>query len=112
MVTKMRRLITLYVNEVLKRKGMQSKRQLDRKDDPQGIEQKIEFGSHNQMVYMQKPETVQENEMHKISRDLEIQTDSLFPARRPDKVFINKKKRTGFLMEFAVTFQRHSENKI
>ena len=33
------------------------------------------------------------NETHKILWDLAIQTDHLFPARRPDLVIPNKKKR-------------------
>ena len=43
--------------------------------------------------YMHKPESVLENEMHKILWDFEIQTEHLIPARRPDLVIINKKKR-------------------
>ena len=34
--------------------------------------------------------------------DLEIQTDYLIPARRPDLVLINKKKRTCWIVDFAV----------
>ena len=59
---------------------------------------------------MHKPESVLENETHKILWDFEIKTDHLIPARRPDLVFINKKKkkekrkkkRTCQLVNFAV----------
>ena len=43
-------------------------------------------------LYMHKLESVQENEMHKILWDFEIQTDHLILARRPNVVMINKKR--------------------
>ena len=51
---------------------------------------------------MHKPESVLENETHKILWDFEIQTDHLITARRPDLVLINKKKRTCHFVDFAV----------
>ena len=42
---------------------------------------------------MHKPESVLENEIHKILWDFEIQTDHLILARRPDLQLINKKKK-------------------
>ena len=51
---------------------------------------------------MHKPESVLENETHKILWDFKIQTDHLIPARRPDLVVINKKERTCHLIDFAV----------
>ena len=42
---------------------------------------------------MHKPETVLENEMHKILWDFKIQMDHLILARRPHLVLINKKKK-------------------
>ena len=42
---------------------------------------------------MLSPESVIENEKRKILRDIEIQTDHLISARRPDLVIVNKKKR-------------------
>ena len=42
--------------------------------------------------YMHKPESVLENEMHKILWDFEIQIDHLILARRPDLVIVKKKK--------------------
>ena len=43
---------------------------------------------------MHKPESVLENEMHKILCDFVIQTDHLIPARKPDLVIVNRKNRT------------------
>ena len=51
---------------------------------------------------MHKPEPVRENETHKILWDFEIQTDHLIPARRPDLVLINKKRKTCRIVDFAV----------
>ena len=42
---------------------------------------------------MHKPESILENEMHKILWDFEIQIDHLILARRPDLVIINNKKK-------------------
>ena len=42
---------------------------------------------------MQNPESVLENETHKLLWDFEIQTDYLTSARRPDLIIINKKKK-------------------
>ena len=42
---------------------------------------------------MQKPESVLENEMHKILLDCEVQTDHPIPMRKPNLVLINKRKR-------------------
>ena len=41
-------------------------------------------------------------ETHKILWDFEVQTDHLIPARRPDLVLFDKKKRTCHLEDFAV----------
>ena len=48
---------------------------------------------------MNNPESVLENETHKILWDFEIQTDHLISARRPDK----KKKRTCRILEFVAS---------
>ena len=45
------------------------------------------------IIIMHKPESVLENETHKILWDFEIQTDHLIPTRKPDLVQINKKKK-------------------
>ena len=42
--------------------------------------------------YMHNPESVLENETHKLLWDFEIQTDHLILARQPDLVIVNKKK--------------------
>ena len=44
---------------------------------------------------MHNPAPVLENDTHKLLWDFNIQTDHLIPARRPDLIIINnKKKRT------------------
>ena len=42
---------------------------------------------------MYNPTPVLENDMHKLLSDFNMQTDHLIPARRPDLIIINKKKR-------------------
>ena len=42
---------------------------------------------------MHNPDSVQENEMHNVLWNFEIQTDHLILARRPDVVIVNKKKK-------------------
>ena len=37
---------------------------------------------------MDKKESVQENEIHKILRDFNLSTDRLIPSRKPDLVLI------------------------
>ena len=41
---------------------------------------------------MLNPESVIENEMHKILLDFDIQTDHLISARQPDQVIVSKKR--------------------
>ena len=41
---------------------------------------------------MHNPSPVLENDSHKLLWDFNIQTDHLFPARRPDLIIIKKKK--------------------
>ena len=48
---------------------------------------------HTNKWYMHNPESVLENEAHKLPWDFEIQTDHLILARRPDLVIINEKER-------------------
>ena len=52
--------------------------------------------------YMPNPEAVLENDSHEFLWDLNIQTNHLISARRPDLIIINKKKRIGKIVEFAV----------
>ena len=42
---------------------------------------------------MHNPESVLENEMHKLLWDFEIQTDHIISARRPDLIIINNNKK-------------------
>ena len=51
---------------------------------------------------MNNPEAVLENNTHKLQWDFDIHTDHLISARRPDLIIINKKKRTGKIVDFAV----------
>ena len=65
---------------------------------------------HINKQYMCKPESVRENETHKILWDFEIQTDHPIPSRRQDLVLINKKK--GFVIPWVLPFQQTSEWKL
>ena len=51
---------------------------------------------------MHNPAPVLENDSHKLLWNFNIQTDHLIPARRPDLIIINKKKRTCKIVDFAV----------
>ena len=55
---------------------------------------------------MYKPESVQENEIHKLLWDFEIKTDHLILVRWQNLIIINKKKkkkkRTCWIVNFAV----------
>ena len=42
---------------------------------------------------MQNPESILENETHKLLSDFKIQTDHLVSARRPDLMIVNQKKK-------------------
>ena len=57
---------------------------------------------HNEKWYMHNPAPVLENDTHKLLWDFNIQTDLLIPARRPDLIIINKKKRICKIVDFAV----------
>ena len=51
---------------------------------------------------MHNPAPVLENDLHKFLWDFNIQTDHLIPARRPDHIIINnKKKRICKIVDFA-----------
>ena len=47
---------------------------------------------HMKKRYMNNPESVLQNETHKILWEFETQTDHLISARRPDLVLVNKKR--------------------
>ncbi len=51
---------------------------------------------------MHKPESVLDNETHKILWDSEIQTDHLISTMSSDLEIINKKKRISRIVDFAV----------
>ena len=54
-----------------------------------------------QIIYAQ-PEFIQENEMHKLLWNFDIQTDHLITDRQPDLIIVNKKKRTCQIVDFAI----------
>ena len=51
---------------------------------------------------MHNPAPVLENDSHKLPWDFNIQNDHLIPARRPDLIIINKRKRICKIVKFAV----------
>ena len=51
---------------------------------------------------MHNPAPVLENDSHKLLWDFNVQTDHLIPARRPDLIIINKRKRICKIVDFAV----------
>ena len=53
---------------------------------------KLQFDLTNK-AYKHNPESVLENETHKLLWNFEIQTDHQISARRPDLIIINKKKK-------------------
>ena len=87
-------------------KGKQNSVWLGRKGVPLRIVQEIQF-DHTTKRYMHKPDTVLENETHKILWDFEIKTHHLIPVRRPHLVLINKRR--VHLQSFK--FYRYSEMK-
>ena len=62
---------------------------------------KFQF-DHTNKWYMHNPVPVLENDSHKLLWDFNIQTDHLIPARRPDLIIINKRKRICKIVDFAV----------
>ena len=62
---------------------------------------KLKFDNTNKW-YMHNPTPVLENATHKLLWDFNIQKDHIIPARRPDLIIINKKKRTCKIVDFAV----------
>ena len=57
---------------------------------------------HSNKWYMHNPASVIENDSHKLLWNFNIQTDHIIPARRPDLIIINKKKRICKIVDFAV----------
>ena len=60
---------------------------------------------------MHKPEFIQEDEIHEFLWDFEMQTDHLIPARRPELVLTNKKKKERHLVDFGVPVDHRIEIK-
>ena len=58
---------------------------------------KFQF-DHTNKWYMHNPAPVLENDSHKLLWGFNIQTDHLIPARRPDLIIINKRKRSAKLL--------------
>ena len=61
--------------------------------------------------YEHEPESVLENEDHKILWDFSIQTDHVIEARRPDFVVVDKKERSCKIIDFAVPGDSRIEEK-
>ena len=59
------------------------------------IRKKFKF-DHIKKWYMHHKAPVLENDAHKLLWDFNIQTDHLIPARRPDLIIINNKKKREF----------------
>ena len=51
---------------------------------------------------MHKPSYILVNDTHKLLLDFGIKTDHLITARRPEKIIINKRKRTCKIVDFAI----------
>ena len=62
---------------------------------------KFQF-DHTNKWYMHNPVPVLENDSHKLLWYFNIQTDHLIPARRPDLIIINKRRRICKIVDFAV----------
>ena len=57
---------------------------------------------HINKWYVHNPAPILENNTHKLLWNFDIQTDHLISARIPDRIIINKKKRTSKIVNFAV----------
>ena len=55
------------------------------------LSKKFKF-DHTNKWYIYYPESILENDKHKLHWDFEIQTDHLRSPRRPDLIIINKKE--------------------
>ena len=62
---------------------------------------------HTNKCYMHNPALVLQNDRHKLLWDFNIQTDHLIPARRPDLIIINKKRKSAKLS--TLLFRRTTE---
>ena len=57
---------------------------------------------------MHNPAPVLENNMHKLLWDFNIQTDNLIPARRPDLIIINKKKKEKKIVKLSTLLSQRT----
>ena len=57
---------------------------------------------HTNKWYMHNPAPVLENDWHKLLWDFNIQMDHLIPARTPELIIINKRKRICKIVDFAL----------
>ena len=57
---------------------------------------------HTEKWYEHVPEEVVENEEVKVLWDIDVQCDNVIEARRPDIIFIDKKKRKEIVINIAV----------
>ena len=70
-----------------------------------------EFRKVSKKWYRPEPETVVENEKSKILWDMNIQTDNVIEARRPDVVVIDKANNHCQIIDFAVPYDSRVEQK-
>ena len=61
--------------------------------------------------YEHQPDTVVENDNHKILWDFDVQTDHIIEARRPDLIIINKEEKKCTIVDFAVPYDSRVETK-
>ena len=64
-----------------------------------------------QAVQTDTPQSVQENDEHKILWDFNIQTDKVIEHKRPDIVCINKQKRECQIIDFAIPGDQNSHQR-
>ena len=79
-----------------------SPKRLDMTGRGRELYKKLKFDHTNQW-YMHNPESIIENETHKLLWDFEIQTYHPISARWPDRVIVIKEKRTCRILNLAVT---------
>ena len=66
---------------------------------------------HTNKWYMHNLASFLENNIHRLLWDIDIHTDHLISARRPDLIIINKKKRTFKIVDFAVPADQRIKQK-
>ena len=70
----------------------------------------LKFDNTNEW-YTHKQKSIVESEIHKILLDFQINMDLPILSRRTDLVLINKKKRSCYLMNFAITVNHKNKSK-